>query len=215
MSPTVTIFALYGSWDAAEFVADKLIQAGVKSSDISVLLPTQVPALSSNTRIQPKLGSEATDVPAGSRGVFSGALEVLAGLSMLALPGLGPLVGEGTLKAGLAGLGINAAVGNFAKYLINLGVPELEAKRYEDRLQQQAVLFTVRCDTPEHAKRLSELVKETGGQDLCTVAEPSATGDVAATTASKPAPATRPKHIYIDRTMHRATPEEFEDEPRS
>jgi hypothetical protein len=94
MSPTVTIFALYGSWDAAEFVADKLIQAGVKSSDISVLLPTQVPALSSNTRIQPKLGSEATDVPAGSRGVFSGALEVLAGLSMLALPGLGPLVGE-------------------------------------------------------------------------------------------------------------------------
>ena len=97
-----------------------------------------------------------------------------------------------------AGLGINAAVGNFAKYLINLGVPELEAKRYEDRLQQQAVLFTVRCDAPEHAKRLSERVKETGGQDLCTVAEPSATDDVAATRASKPAPAKRPKHIYID-----------------
>jgi hypothetical protein len=210
MSPTVTIFALYESWDAAEFASDKLIQAGVTSSDISVLLPMQVPALSRNTRIQPK----PTDVP-GSRGVFSGALEVLAGLSMLALPGLGPLVGEGTLKAGLAGLGINAAVGNFAKYLINLGVPELEAKRYEDRLQQHSVLFTVHCDTPEHAKRLSELAKQTGGQDLCTVAEPSATGDVAATTTSKPAPATRPKRIYIDRTMHRATPEEFEDKPRS
>ena len=127
MSPTVTIFALYKSWDAAEFAADKLIQAGVTSSDISVLLPTRVPALSRDT-IQPKLGSEATDVP-GSREVFSGAL--------------------------------------------------------------------------------------TGGQDLCTVTEPSATDDVAATTESKPAPARRPKHIYIDRTMHRATPEEFEDEPRS
>jgi hypothetical protein len=214
MLPTVTIFALYQSRDATEFAVDKLIQAGVTSSDISVLLPTQVLALSRDRRIQPKLVNEATAVP-GLRGVFSGALEVLAGLSMLALPGLGPLVGEGTLKAGLASFGINAAVGNFSKYLINLGVPELEATRYEDRLQQQAVLFTVRCDTPEHAKRLSEVVKETGGQDLCTVTEPSETSQVAARTVGKPAPAGRPTHTYIDRTMHRATPEEFEDEPRS
>jgi hypothetical protein len=212
MPPTATIFALYGSRDAAEFAADKLIKAGVASSDISVLLPAQVPALSRDTRLEPKLGKEAAAV-AASRGVFSGALGVLAGLSILALPGLGPLVGEGTLKAGLASLGVSGAVGNFAKYLINLGVPELEAQRYEDCLKQQAVLFAVHCDTPERAGCLSELVKETGGQDLCTVTEPSAAGEAVAKTASKPARAAHPTHVYIDRTMHRVTPEEFEDKP--
>src|SRR5882757_8199210 len=179
MPQALSIFALYGSRDAAESAADKLIRSSVTSSDISVLLPEQVPALAHDTKMEPKLAKQAATVPA-SRGLFSGALGVLAGLSMLALPGLGPLVGEGTLKAGLAGLGVSGAVGNFAKYLIKLGVPELEAQRYQDCLKQQAILFAVRCDTPEHASRLSELMKETGGQDLCIVVEPSATGDVAA-----------------------------------
>jgi hypothetical protein len=208
MPTSVTIFAIYGSCDAADSAADRVIQSGVTTSDISVLLPEEVSALSHDTRLEPKLGDEAA-TPA-SRGVFSGALGVLAGLSMLALPGLGPLVGEGTLKAGLASLGVSGAVGNFAKYLINLGVPELEAERYEERLKQNAVLFSVRCDTPDRAGRLSEILKETGGQDLCTVAEPSATGHVASRpTESKPTPVVTPKHTFIDRTMHKATPEEF------
>jgi hypothetical protein len=204
MPQALSIFALYGSREAAESAADKLIRSGVTSSDISVLLPEQVSALAHGTKMEPKLANQTTTVPT-SRGIFSGALGVLAGLSILALPGLGPLVGEGTLKAGLAGLGVSGAVGNFAKYLINLGVPELEAQRYEDCLKQQAVLFAVRCDTPERASRLSELMKETGAQDLCIVVEPSATGDLAA-------PAPHSTYRFIDRTMHKATPEEFADE---
>ena len=110
------------------------------------------------------------------------------------------------------GLGASGAVGDFAKYLIHLGVPELEAQRYEDCLKQQAVLFAVRCDTPERASRLSELMKETGAQDLCTVVEPSTTSDVAARTAAEPPAAAHKTYRFIDRTMHKATPEEFADE---
>jgi hypothetical protein len=131
---------------------------------------------------------------------------------MLALPGLGPLVGEGTLKAGLASLGVAGAVGNFAKYLINRGVPELEAQRYEDRLKQRAVLFSLHCDTPEQAARFSELMKETGAQDLCTVVEPSTTSGAAARTAAEPTPPAHETYRFIDCTMHKATPEEFADE---
>jgi hypothetical protein len=211
MPQSLTVFALYGSRDAAESAADKLIQSGVTSSNISVLLPEQVPALTHDTRLEPNLANQTSTAPT-SRGIFSGALGVLAGLSMLALPGLGPLVGEGTLKAGLTSLGVSGAVGNFAKYLINLGVPELEAKRYEDRLQQQAVLFTVRCDTPEQAGRLSEPMNETGAQDLCTVVEPSTSGGVAAPTAAEPTPAAHKTYRFIGRTMYKTTPEEFAEE---
>ena len=61
---------------------------------------------------------------------------------------------------------MGGAVGNFAKYLINLGVPELEAKRYEDRLKQEAILLTVLCESPLEESRLTEIVKNTGGQDV-------------------------------------------------
>src|SRR5882724_9706642 len=160
MTQPLTIFALYETREAVESAANALVKAGVPSSGISVLLPENLPAANVETKLEPKQNSEPA-VGATSRGVLSGTLGVIAGLGMLAIPGLGPLVGEGTLKAGLAGLGVERAVGNFAKYLINLGVPELEAQRYEDRLKQQAVLFALRCDTPEQARRFSELMKET------------------------------------------------------
>src|SRR5947207_11473540 len=168
----LTIYAIYGTHNSAESAADALMKEGAPSGSISVLLPENVPNANVDTKIQPGLHSKPV-VGATPRGALSGALGVLAGLGMLAVPGLGPLVGEGTLKAGLAGLGLENTVGNFAKYLINLGVPELEAKRYEDRLNQQAILLTVRCDSPYEAIRLTQVVKRTGGEDVCTAAEPS------------------------------------------
>ena len=165
MTQPLTIFAIYETREAVESSADTLVKAGVPSSGISVLLPENLPAANVETKLEPKQNSEPA-VGANSRGVLSGTLGVIAGLGMLAIPGLGPLVGEGTLKAGLAALGVEGSVGNFAKYLINLGVPELEAKRYEDRLKQQAILLTVGCESPLEEPRLTEIVKNTGGQDV-------------------------------------------------
>src|SRR6266480_3204232 len=164
MTQPLTIFAIYETREAVESAADALVKAGVPSSEISVLLPENLPAANVETKLEPKQNSEPA-VGASSRGVLSGTLGVIAGLGMLAIPGLGPLVGEGTLKAGLAGLGVEGAVGNFTKYLINLGVPELEAKRYEDRLKQQTILLTIHCEPPLEEPRLREIVKSTGGQD--------------------------------------------------
>ena len=56
---------------------------------------------------------------------------------------------------------------------MKMGVPELEAKRYEDRLQRREILLSVHCRTVEEAKVVTEVLKRTGGQDACTVA-PSA-----------------------------------------
>lgn len=57
-------------------------------------------------------------------------------------------------------------------------------------------------------------MKETRGQDLCIVVEAPAKGDVAGRAAREPAPAPHSTYRFIDRTMHKATPEQFADECR-
>lgn len=170
MTQSLTVFALYAFRDSAESAADALSKDGIPPQDLAVVLPENIPAANVETKIEPKTPVE-TSTAATSRGILSGPLGVLAGLSILVIPGLGPLVGEGTLKAGLAGMGVESAVGNFAKYLINLGVPELEAKRYEDRLQQEYILISARVDSPEKAARVNAIFKRTGGEDICTAAD--------------------------------------------
>jgi hypothetical protein len=167
MSQPLAVFALYETRAAVETAADALINVGFPSRDISVLFPKNVSLIDAASAPESKSG-DSTDKPARAQGVLSGALGVLAGLGMLAIPGLGPLVGEGTLKAGLAGLGVRSAVGDLARSLIDMGVPELEAKRYEDRLQQDAILVAVNCPTLEEAARATEIIKRTGGQDAST-----------------------------------------------
>jgi hypothetical protein len=175
MSPQIAVFTIYETRASVETAADALVEEGFSSSDFSVLLPDNSPGPQDSlaaTTLESKSHQENIGT-APSHGIVRGTLGVLAGLSMLAIPGLGPLVGEGTLKAGLAGLGMKGAVGEIANSLINIGVPELDAKRYEDRLQRRAILLSVRCGTVDEAKRATDIVKRTGGADVCTAAQTS------------------------------------------
>jgi hypothetical protein len=43
-------------------------------------------------------------------GVIGGTLGLLAGVGLLAIPGLGPFIAAGPIMAGLAGLGVGGAV---------------------------------------------------------------------------------------------------------
>jgi hypothetical protein len=177
MTQQIAVFAVYETRASVETAADTLVSEGFTSSDLSVLLPERNAETASS-------GAPASTAP---NHLFGGTIGILAGLSMLAVPGLGPLVGEGTLKAGLAGLGMKKAVGDVANSLINMGVPELEAKRYEDRLQQRAILLAVRCPSLLEAKRATEIIKRTGGEDACTVAQSSSGASSDPTVATKSA----------------------------
>ena len=76
-------------------------------------------------------------------GVIGGTLGLLAGVGLLAIPGLGPFIAAGPIMAGLAGLGVGGAVGGVTGALIGMGIPEFEAKRYEGRLQKGGILLSV------------------------------------------------------------------------
>src|SRR6202140_1457684 len=116
---------------------------------------------------------EGAATGAGTGGVVGGVLGVLAGVGLLAIPGLGPFIAAGPIMAGLAGLGVGAAVGGIAGALIGMGIPEFEAKRYEGRLQKGGILLSVHCDTAGEIMRAKEVLKAAGGEDVSSTGESS------------------------------------------
>jgi hypothetical protein len=104
-------------------------------------------------------------------GVIGGTLGVLAGVGLLAIPGLGPFIAAGPIMAGLAGLGVGGAVGGVTGALVGMGIPEFEAKRYEGRLQKGGILLSVHCDTSEDIKRAKEVFKNSGAEDVSSTGE--------------------------------------------
>jgi hypothetical protein len=169
----VAVFGIYSTRTAVENATDSLVKVGFPTSDISVLLPERLGG--------PKdMGTEkATKAPEGAAagvttgGVIGGTLGLLAGVGLLAIPGLGPFIAAGPIMAGLAGLGVGGAVGGVTGALIGMGIPEFEAKRYEGRLQKGGILLSVHCDTAEEIKRAKEVLERTGGEDVSSTGESS------------------------------------------
>jgi hypothetical protein len=169
----VAVFGIYSTRTAVENATDSLVKSGFPASDISVLLPESLGG--------PKdMGTEkATKAPEGTAagvttgGVIGGTLGLLAGVGLLAIPGLGPFIAAGPIMAGLAGLGVGGAVGGVTGALIGMGIPEFEAKRYEGRLQKGGILLSVHCDTSDEIKRAKEVLKQTAAEDISSTGEAS------------------------------------------
>jgi hypothetical protein len=173
----VAVFGIYSTLPAAENATDSLVKAGFPASDVSVLLPESL----GGSRQMDTDTEKATKAPEGAAvgvttgGLIGGTLGLLAGISMLVIPGLGPFIAAGPIMAALAGGGalIGGTVGGFAGALIGMGIPEFEAKRYEGRLQKGGILLSVHCDTSEEIKRAKEVIERTGGEDVSSTGESS------------------------------------------
>ena len=166
------VLGIYTTVAAADSATDSLVKAGFSSADISALLPENLGSRPIATEKATKAPEGAT-TGAGTGAVLGGALGVLAGVGLLAIPGLGPFIAAGPIMAGLAGLGVGGAVGGVTGALIGMGIPEYEAKRYEGRLKKGGILLSVHCDTSEEIKRAKEVLKISGAEDISSTGESS------------------------------------------
>ena len=127
-----SVFCITTSREQAERIVDQLKTARFSNNDISVLFPdkgtTRDFAHEKNTT-----APEGAVAGAGTGGVIGGALGWIAGIGALAIPGVGPFIAAGPILAALSGAAVGATVGGIAGGLIGLGIPEIEAKRYEAR----------------------------------------------------------------------------------
>ena len=77
-------------------------------------------------------------------------------------------------ESALSGAAVGAATGGIVGGLIGLGIPEIEAKRYEEKLKKGNYLIAVHTEEGEDANRAKRIFQNAGAEDLSTVSEASA-----------------------------------------
>jgi hypothetical protein len=172
-SKKVGVFGIYSTRAAVENATDSLVKAGFPVSDISVLLPESLGGPKEMGTEKATKAPEGTAAGVATGGAIGGTLGLLAGIGLLAIPGLGPFIAAGPIMAALAGLGVGGAVGGVTGALIGVGIPEFEAKRYEGRLQKGGILLSVHCDTDDEIKRAKDVLKATNAEDVSSTGEAS------------------------------------------
>ena len=167
-----SVFCIATSRDQANRIVDQLKSASFSNNDISVLFPDKDSsrdfAHEKNTK-----APEGAVAGAGTGGVIGGALGWIAGIGLLAIPGVGPFVAAGPIMAALSGAAIGATAGGIAGALIGMGIPELEAKRYEGKVKAGNLLISVHTESSEEIKRAKDIFTKAGAQDICTTGEAS------------------------------------------
>lgn len=167
------VFGIYSTAGDVERGVDTLKAAGFRNTDISVLFPenagTKDFAHEKNTK-----APEGATTGAGTGAVLGGALGWLAGIGLLAIPGLGPFIAAGPIMAALAGAGAGGVVGGLTGALIGMGIPEYEAKRYEGRVKSGGILLSVHSDDSQWTKKAKEILEHTGAEDISSTGEASA-----------------------------------------
>ena len=84
---------------------------------------------------------------AATGAVAGGVLGALAGAAAaLLIPGIGPVVAGGILATALGGAAVGAAAGGLIGALTGMGVPEDEARYYEQEVQAGRTIVTVKAD---------------------------------------------------------------------
>ncbi len=165
-----SVFCIATSRDQADRIVDHLKAAGFSSNDISALFADK----STSHEFAHEMNTKAPEgaiAGAGTGGVLGGALGWVAGIGALAIPGVGPFIAAGPIMAALSGAAIGAAVGGITGGLIGMGIPEIEAKRYEGMLHEGNILLSVHTENAEQIQRATEIFTHDGAHDICTTSE--------------------------------------------
>jgi len=153
-----------------EAVLDDLQSSGIPSTDISVLIPDSGGVPDTGT-VKATKAPEGATAGAVTGGVAGGTLGLLAGIGALAIPGVGPFIAAGPIMAALSGAALGASAGGVVGALVGLGIPELEAKVYEDRIKKGGYLVAVHVSDPHRQSDIRDIMKRNHLEDISAVTE--------------------------------------------
>src|SRR5262245_13118901 len=132
---TTALIATFADRKRAERFLEELRRAGFQNDEIGMVSPDAVAPDGEGTHVEE--GAAAGALTGGVLGAFAGALA--SGL----IPGIGPVIAAGLPAGVVRGRAAGAATGGLLGALIGLGVPEEEARRHEQAVQQGRTLVLV------------------------------------------------------------------------
>ena len=158
-----TAFGMFPDRTSIENVVKTLRREGFQSSEVSVLF-RENRGTWDPTNPSPKAAQDRTT--ATTFRASHGALRWLSGIGAIALPGQGSFVAVGPLRASLEGNAFGGTEGTLAGTLIQAGVPEDHARRYEGLLMRSSFLLSVRYSDEHQMTKVSRILEETFAEDV-------------------------------------------------
>jgi hypothetical protein len=147
-----TVFGVFSDRDNAESAINDLESAGYNAKDISIIMKDadEAQVIHDNTGAS-VAGGAASGATTG--GIIGGITGLLIGIGAIAIPGVGAFLIGGPIAAALgltgaaattvSGAATGALAGGLLGALMGLGVPEEDARVYEESVKSGAILVAV------------------------------------------------------------------------
>jgi hypothetical protein len=140
-----TVVGVFGSLAQAEETARDLENLGIPNANISIVAGNDANRHQEYLE-KAKRASTSAGAAAVSGASTGGGFGLIAGLIVLAIPGVGPIIAGGALATLLTGLGIGAASGGLIAAFREMGISHEEAPVYEEAVRRGAVMLAAQVN---------------------------------------------------------------------
>jgi uncharacterized membrane protein len=159
-----TIVGVFTSLVEAERTERDLKNLGIAGENISIIAGNDANRHKEYLE-KAKLASTSTGAAAAAGASFGGGVGLIAGLVVLVIPGVGPILAGGALVTLLTGLGIGAAGGGLIAAFREMGIPHEQAPVYEEAVRRGAVMLAVDVDSARENDAFAVMVRH-GARNL-------------------------------------------------
>jgi hypothetical protein len=165
-----SVFCIVSTEAQAVAIVEDLKSSGFSNDDVSALFPDKRGSRDF-AHEQGTKAPEGATAGAGAGALLGGGLGWLAGIGALAIPGVGPLIAAGPILGALGGAAVGAATGGLAGALVGYGIPEIEAKRYEGKVQGGNILLSVHAEDGKQVDLAKEIFERHRAEDIAYTGE--------------------------------------------
>jgi hypothetical protein len=164
------VYGIANTPQQANAIVEQLQSTGFLNDDISVLFPDKEGSRDFAHEKHTKAPEGATTGGVAGMGV-GGAVGLLAGIGALAIPGVGPFIAAGPIMGALSGAAVGGATGGLIGGLVGLGIPEYEARQYEDKVRAGNILISVHAEDSKSRARARNILETAGAKDISSSGE--------------------------------------------
>lgn len=160
------VFALASSSTQAAAIIDELRLSGFSRNAVSVLF-RDIEGTGEYAHAKATKAPEGILTVAGAEedGVL-GIMGWIMGLGTLAIPGAAPVIAAGPIFVALGSATIGVEAGGLTEALVDLGLPEYEARHYADKLQDGNILIAAHIENIHEVNVARGIFERTEASDI-------------------------------------------------